>query len=158
MAIVFTFVVMIFCALPQGVQAEEPISHVVAYKSEGRLELHAGGRVVREYPAMFGLMPGSKKREGDFKTPTGTYTLSPGRRSEFHWFMPISYPNEEDKAAGRTGSAIGLHGTGQIWFRRFGQWLRLVNWTSGCIAVSDEQIDEIHGLIGDRAVPIHIRP
>jgi murein L,D-transpeptidase YafK len=89
-------------------------------------------REIARVPAAFGINPGRKGREGDKRTPEGDYTLAPARPSnQWHWFMPISYPNEDDIARamnmGRNpqnlGGAIGLHAAGDGFYTRFGKVL-----------------------------------
>ncbi len=113
------------------------------------MEVLQGGRIIRQYRV--GLGPGGlgpKGFEGDLTTPTGRYVLQGRWASVFHRFLHVSYPNAEDvrrfaerKARGEVppgktiGGDIGIHGGGSE-----------SDWTLGCIAVTDEQIDEIAAL------------
>ena len=132
-------------------------------KSERRLELRHKGTVLRSYRVALGNAPeGHKREEGDERTPEGRYVLdwrNPG--SSFHKSIHISYPNAADraaaKAAGRDpGGLIMIHGQPN----GFGWWswlLQLVDWTDGCIAVTDAEMDEIWTMV-DNGTPIEITP
>ena len=132
-------------------------------KSDRRLELLHKGTVLRSYRVALGNAPeGHKREEGDERTPEGRYVLdwrNPG--SSFHKSIHISYPNAADraaaKAAGRDpGGLIMIHGQPN----GFGWWswlLQLVDWTDGCIAVTDAEMDEIWTMV-DNGTPIEITP
>lgn len=125
------------------------------------------GQEIGRFDAVFGKNreQGHKNREGDRRTPEGDYTLSPARPSKsWGWFMPISYPNARDVAwaknhgipVSQIGGAVGLHGTGgRLWYD-FVQWWGS-DWTAGCVAVSDEDINKIRQVV-QRAIPLRIEP
>jgi murein L,D-transpeptidase YafK len=85
-----------------------------------------------------------KRVEGDERTPTGRYPLGAPRPSApFHRFIPVGYPTAGQRAEGRTGGAIGIHGPDRR-FRLLGSLTTRVDWTAGCLAVgSDAEIDRI---------------
>lgn len=123
----------------------------------------AKGKVLRTYKVALGGTPvGPKQQQGDHKTPEGNYVLDRRNpKSKFHKSIHISYPNEHDRseAAKRHVSAGGdimVYGLPN----GFG-WLRETHlaqdWTDGCIAVTDKEIDEIWDLVPD-GTPIEIRP
>jgi len=130
-------------------------------KSERRLDLIRAGKVLRSYSIALGSAPvGQKSREGDERTPEGRYILdwrNPG--SIAHKSIHISYPNAAQvKAAKVAGVAPGgnimIHGQPN----GFGWWgwlLQLVDWTDGCIAVTDSDMDEIWTMVPD-GTPIDI--
>lgn len=136
---------------------------VLVLKSERKLLLLEHGRVVKTYKVALGGEPlGPKTRHGDHRTPEGLYVID-GRNahSQFHRALHISYPNAADRARARglgvsPGGDIFLHGlpNGQGWI---GAAHRLHDWTDGCIAVTDEEIEEIWRAVPD-ATPIEIRP
>ena len=153
--------VALCAAVPAG--AADKADLVRVDKSERRLELRHKGTVLRSYRVALGNAPeGHKREEGDERTPEGRYVLdwrNPG--SSFHKSIHISYPNAADraaaKAAGRDpGGLIMIHGQPN----GFGWWswlLQLVDWTDGCIAVTDAEMDEIWTMV-DNGTPIEISP
>jgi len=130
-------------------------------KSERRMTLVSGGTIIRSYAIALGSDPvGDKQQEGDGRTPEGRYTIK-GRNaaSAFHLSLKISYPDPSDRAAAAAqgvspGGDIFIHGTPNWWIfpgRPPGDWTR------GCIAVTDDEIEEIWRLVPD-GTPIEIRP
>jgi murein L,D-transpeptidase YafK len=123
--------------------------------SEHRLTLYDGDAVLGRWKV--GIGSGGKVakcRDGDKRTPHGDYLLSPGRKSRYRTFLPISYPNREDRARGCTGSAIGIHGTGNQLKYKLGQTTGM-DWSTGCITVTNKEIDRISELVRSR-IPISI--
>lgn len=140
-----------------------PISRIVVDKSDRRLELLANDVPVRTYRVALGHSPiGPKTREGDERTPEGTYTIDGrNRRSAFHRALHISYPNAQDLARAAElsvspGGDIMIHGmrNGLGWI---GHLHVAFDWTRGCIAVTNAEIEEIWNLVPD-GIPIEIRP
>jgi murein L,D-transpeptidase YafK len=139
------------------------IQRVLVEKGARRLTLWFAGHVVREYRVALGREPiGDKRRAGDGRTPEGVYAID-GRNgaSEFHRALHISYPNAADRrsaseAGADPGGEIMIHGLpeGAEWVG--GEHLRF-DWTEGCIAVTNEEIDELWELVAD-GTPIEIRP
>ncbi|HNT43587.1 MAG TPA: L,D-transpeptidase family protein [Syntrophorhabdaceae bacterium] len=132
-------------------------------KKARRLTLLSKGQILRTYKIALGGNPeGPKEREGDGKTPEGSYIID-GRntRSGYHLSLHISYPNEKDRKRAKElgvspGAQIMIHGmkNGLGWI---GPFHTLYNWTQGCIAVTDAEIDEIAPLVPN-GTPIEIRP
>jgi murein L,D-transpeptidase YafK len=139
---------------------------VVVKKSQRKLELHSNGRVIREYRVALGGAPdGHKFREGDQRTPIGDYLLDwRNPNSAYYKSIHISYPSERDKLVSRAlgysnpGGAIMIHGLPNYVqsesLRR--QYLGR-DWTQGCIAVQNHEMDEIWQLVRD-GTPINILP
>jgi murein L,D-transpeptidase YafK len=136
---------------------------VIVLKSQRTLTLLSQGKVLRTYRVALGSSPvGAKEQQGDHKTPEGHYVLDRrNANSRFYKSIHVSYPNEQDKkkAAQRGVSAGGdimIHGLPN----GFG-WLdaahRALDWTDGCIAVTNTEMDEIWELIAD-GTSIDIRP
>jgi len=135
---------------------------ILILKKDHLMELFAGGKVIRTYQVALGqggLAP--KEREGDGRTPEGHYTIEAKYASQYHKALRISYPNAEDrKRAAKLGVSPGgsilIHGlpNGKGWI---GAAHRLYDWTLGCIAVTDEEIDEIWNLV-PLGTPVEIRP
>ncbi|MER9406723.1 L,D-transpeptidase family protein [Mesorhizobium caraganae] len=143
--------------------APERIDLVRVDKSERRLHLIGAGKLLRRYSIALGGDPvGQKGREGDERTPEGRYILdwrNPG--SVAYKSIHISYPNaaqvEAANAAGiDPGGNIMIHGqpNGFGWS---GWLLQLVDWTDGCIGVTDSDMDEIWTMVPD-GTPIEIEP
>jgi murein L,D-transpeptidase YafK len=146
------------------------VDHLEASKSEGRLVAFGEGQPLRSYRAAFGRGgAGPKTYEGDEKTPEGLYRVDARHHSaRFHRFLHVSYPNADDVArferakrrgevpAGRgIGSAIGIHGESDKALVR--ALNNRVDWTLGCIAVSDEAAEELFTAVRTDAT-IAIRP
>jgi len=135
---------------------------VLVDKSERALWLYSGGRAFRRFDGLqFGDAPqGHKRFQGDERTPEGRYTIDyRNPRSSYHLSLHISYPNGGDRAHagqyGRSpGGAIFLHGQPN----GFAAGHRMQgDWTDGCIALANHEIEELWRLIPD-GTPIEIRP
>ncbi len=129
----------------------------------GRLHLCEGGRAVTTYPVTLGSGGVDKRRQGDKRTPRGTYRLGQPRGSKkYHRFIHVGYPTKAQRQQGYTGSAIGVHGPprGAVWVGRIGlsRLLTLFDVTDGCIAVgTDEEIEEIERFVrAKKVVRIHL--
>lgn len=136
---------------------------ILIEKAERRLTLFSKGAVLKTYRIALGGNPvGPKERQGDNKTPEGTYTIDARNRdSRYHLSLHISYPNEEDQRRARAlgvapGGDIMIHGI-KNGFSWVGDAHAEVDWTRGCIAVTDEEIEEIERLAPDGTV-VEIRP
>ena len=125
---------------------------ILIEKKERRLTLISKGKVLKTYKIALGGNPnGPKERQGDNKTPEGTYVIdSRNRDSRYHLSLHISYPNEKDKERAKQlgvspGGDIMIHGI-KNGFSWVGDLHTEVDWTKGCIAVTDEEIEEIDKL------------
>lgn len=157
-----------FGALPVSAAAADgpadgPVDRVIIDKSERSLTLVNGDRPVRTYTVALGAAPkGPKRFEGDERTPEGVYTIDfRNDNSAFHLALRISYPNEADRmraleAGLDPGGQIMIHGlkNGQGWL---GERHLSDDWTDGCIAVTNAEIEEIWSLV-DLGTPVEIRP
>ena len=139
------------------------IDHLVVRKSQRRLYLMDGGRIVRSYKVALGLEPvGPKERDGDFRTPEGWYRLARRNpRSDYFLSIQISYPNAEDLERAhvhhwQTGGSIMIHGLPNH-LKNSPSYYQHNDWTDGCIAVSDADMVEIWLLTRD-GTPIDILP
>jgi L,D-peptidoglycan transpeptidase YkuD (ErfK/YbiS/YcfS/YnhG family) len=139
------------------------IDKIVIEKYARQLMLISKGEVIKTYKIALGGDPiGPKERQGDNKTPEGTYCVdSRNRDSHYHRSLHISYPNERDKKRARElgvspGGNIMIHGI-KKGFSWVGDAQSEVDWTKGCIAVTDEEIEEIDKLAPDGTV-VEIRP
>jgi murein L,D-transpeptidase YafK len=112
------------------------------------------GKIIKEYKVSFGANPKwHKEQEGDERTPEGKYILDYKKSdSSFYKAIHVSYPNEEDIAKAKRkkvnpGGQIMIHGqkNGRNWLSFI---VQKFNWTNGCIAVTNEEMDEIWNLVG----------
>lgn len=137
--------------------------YVVVNKSKRTLQLLRNDKVLRTYKVALGLRPeGHKQFEGDFRTPEGKYLLT--RRnpnSEYFLSIQVSYPNDQDVARARRqglrpGGAIMIHGQPNT-PRKPRDYYSNIDWTEGCIAVSNSDMVEIW-LMTPPDTPIEIQP
>ena len=136
---------------------------IVVYKAARRLELRRGNTVMRTYHIALGRNPvGPKIEEGDGRTPEGTYFID--RRnieSEYHLSLHISYPEDFDikRAAehhASPGGAIMIHGEPNV-LNAEGKKRLFKDWTAGCIALSNTDVDEVWRLVDD-GITVDIYP
>jgi len=139
------------------------IDKILIEKKARRLMLISKGEVLKTYKIALGGNPnGPKERQGDNKTPEGTYVIdSRNRDSRYHQSLHISYPNERDKKRARElgvspGGNIMIHGI-KNGFSWVGDAQAETDWTKGCIAVTDEEIEEIVKLAPNGTI-VEIRP
>lgn len=136
---------------------------VVVLKSDRKMMLYADDKILATYEISLGRNPvGHKTREGDSRTPEGKYVLDwRNPNSNFYRSIHVSYPNQQDTdraaAAGVSpGGDIMIHGqpngSGAL-----SPLTQRVDWTDGCIAVSDTEMTEIWHAV-DNGTPIEIRP
>lgn len=140
-----------------------PADKILIEKKERRLTLISKGKVLKTYKIALGGNPdGPKERQGDNKTPEGTYIIdSRNKDSRYHLSLHISYPNEKDKKRAKElgvspGGDIMIHGI-KNGFSWAGDLHTEVDWTKGCIAVTDEGIEEIDKLAPNGTI-VEIRP
>jgi murein L,D-transpeptidase YafK len=121
------------------------------------------GKILRTYNVALGGAPvGPKTRQGDHKTPEGKYALDHRNiHSQFYRSIHITYPNSRDVAQAKKmgvspGGDVFIHGlpNGYGWV---GKGHLLKDWTDGCIAVTNEEMDEIWMAVPD-GTPIEIEP
>ena len=135
--------------------AEAKADLLVVNKAERQLSAYSRGELLRSYRVSLGREPvGAKLRQGDRRTPEGTYVMdshNPG--SAFHRALHVSYPSAGDVARARAGAydpggEIMVHGihNGLGWV---GRAHRFVDWTVGCIAVTDPEIEELYRIVAD---------
>ncbi len=136
---------------------------IVIVKSERTLTLYSKGKILRTYKVALGTEPiGAKQRAGDHKTPEGGYFVDSKKdKSRFHRAMHISYPNNADRARSRKlgvspGGDIEIHGLGDK-YGWIGSAHRRFDWTDGCIALTNEEIDEVYRLVRV-GTPVEIKP
>ena len=150
-------------AYAQAAKDNATATFIVVEKSKRVLTLFSGKKVLKSYRIALGGNPeGHKQQEGDSRTPEGRYIIdTKNPNSSFHLSLHISYPNKNDRASARKrgvspGGAIMIHGTPDA--------LTTLNaigfysdWTAGCIAVTNSDIEEIYASI-KTGTPIVIKP
>jgi len=123
------------------------VTRIQVFKADRRMQLLHNDMLLREFTFELGFAPeGHKEQEGDGRTPEGAYLID--RRnpnSSFHLSLGISYPNANDVAAARAkgvkpGGDIFIHGTPD-------RWRNTPNWTWGCIAVTNAEMEEIYVMV-----------
>lgn len=136
---------------------------ILVEKSAHRMTLYANGQEIRSYRVSLGRGgPAPKQQEGDQLVPEGRYHIDARNpASAYHLSLKISYPDAADQAAAATrgesaGSNIMIHGlrNGLGWL---GRAHLLVDWTAGCIAVTNGEMEEIWRVVPE-GTPIEIRP
>ena len=139
------------------------VTHIVVNKSLRELLLLHGESVLRSYRIALGRNPvGPKTHEGDGKTPEGRYIVDRRNpRSAYHLALHLSYPNSADcdRARDARSRSRRRHHDPRPSERQWPSRERTpqTDWTQGCIAVTDEEMDEIWELVAD-GTPIEINP
>ncbi|MFW8633870.1 L,D-transpeptidase family protein [Cribrihabitans pelagius] len=139
------------------------VTSIVVNKGARKMYLLHHEEVLKQYDVDLGFAPlGTKSIEGDGRTPEGTYLID--RRnpnSRYHLSVGISYPNQQDREAAlamgrKPGGDIFIHGE-PVNARERKRAARVDDWTAGCIAVSNEEIEEIYAMVQD-GTTITLRP
>jgi len=128
--------------------AGKPVDRIIVKKSAHRMYLYRDGKSVKTMRVSLGKKRGPKLKQGDFKTPTGKYTIVGKRCHPIKYrALYLSYPNAEDrekaaKAGVKPGDLITIHG--QPYWNRDGHGDSYTlghDWTNGCIAVTNKDLD-----------------
>lgn len=135
---------------------------ILIEKAKRKLTLLKDGKAVKSYRVSLGPnSEGPKTRQGDGRTPEGHYVIDRRNRySHYHRALHVSYPNAADRARAQklhvsTGGDIMIHGLPNGY--GFASKVPLPDWTLGCIAVNDEEIEQIWSAVPDGA-PVEIKP
>jgi murein L,D-transpeptidase YafK len=149
-------------APPQMVPQAARADLVEVFKGERRMELRRQGRLLKAYRVALGFAPlRHKEREGDGRTPEGSYTVDARNpKSAFHLSLRVSYPDERDR---NRACKLGVAPGGDIYIHGLPNGLRKLwtphprrDWTNGCVAVTDDEMREIWSLVPTGArVVIH---
>jgi len=157
------FICFFIMVLSLNALSDTKADKVIVKKSQAKLLLMYKGKVIKEYHVAFGAEPkGHKQQEGDERTPEGKYVLDYKKsNSSFYKAIHISYPNEQDKVHAKKlgvdpGGLIMIHGQ-KNGFGLFSFITQKFNWTNGCIAVTNSEMDEIWEAV-DENTPIEILP
>lgn len=144
--------------LSQNRQAD----HILITKHTHTLTLFSNGNILGTYKVALGRSAGPKQQAGDHRTPEGQYMVDAHNRdSRFHRALHLSYPNANDRMRAarthtKTGGDIMIHGLLPA-FAIFGTLQHTADWTDGCIAVSNAEMDTIFRLVPD-GTPVDIEP
>lgn len=152
----------------EKIRKETPITEIKVYKANRVIKLLHREEVIRVYPMRLGFSPkGHKHQEGDGKTPEGRYTIDwRNGKSEFYKSLHVSYPNKKDVLRAEQlgvlpGGNIMIHGSGSNHEHDtqadLMEYLPKKDWTTGCIAVRNIDMDEVWSLVDDGTV-IEIYP
>ena len=148
-----------FCEIPNNIHVDK----IIVKKKERKLILVKDGVEIKKYDVSLGKNSiGKKDREGDGKTPEGTYVIDYHKQdSSYHLALHISYPDDVDIKRAKEnnvapGGAIMIHGikNGLGWVGALHHYL---DWTAGCIAVTNREIEEIWRAVPDKTI-IEITP
>ena len=133
----------------QSIPNDAIIDKVFVDKSARTLQLLSDNKVIKSYPIALGGNPtGHKQQQGDQRTPVGSYTLDyKNEKSGYYRSIHISYPNAADKARAKSrgvsaGGDIMIHGQ-KNGFGALGVLNQQRDWTEGCIAVTNDEMDAI---------------
>jgi len=161
--IVATVGLFIFLHSNDSIDKSVKIDKIIIEKSKRELQVYSNNKLIKTYRISLGRNPvGKKEFEGDKKTPEGQYLIDDKNpNSGYHKNLGVSYPNNQDiKNAERIGKNPGgeikIHGI-KNGFGWIGKFHLLVDWTAGCIAVTNEEIDELYDIIRI-GTPIVIKP
>jgi murein L,D-transpeptidase YafK len=156
-------VAVLLSAVASPLTAEQKTDRIIVHKHTRTLDLMHAGQVIKTYKIALGSEPvGPKATQGDHRTPEGTYVIdSRNANSKFHRSLHISYPNAADRERARKlgvspGGDIFIHGLPNG-YGFVGAAHRARDWTDGCIAVTDQEIEEIWRAV-DNSTPVEILP
>lgn len=147
----------------QKLSSNIKIDSLVVTKSKRELMAFSNGQLIKTYKISLGKNPfGDKEFEGDKKTPEGIYFINAKNpNSGYYKNLGISYPNKHDlevsKKIGKpTGGDVKIHGlkNGIGFISKFQRWY---DWTAGCIALTDQEVDELYNTV-DIGTKIEIKP
>lgn len=159
---IFTFAVLLACSVFTSLSnaSEIKADFVLVKKSARLLFVMNGNKIIKHYRVSLGKNPiGHKVKQGDNRTPEGIYTIDfRNPQSKFHYSLHINYPSKSDREAARKrnvnpGGDIYIHGLPNG--KNFPELYKGVDWTNGCIGLSNHEIIELAGLIPD-GTPIQI--
>jgi murein L,D-transpeptidase YafK len=163
--VLIVLALVVYCILPDKRSPPSALRYDLLKVEKSKRLLHAfsGGKCIKTYRIALGQQPvGHKEFEGDGKTPEGTYQISlKNRNSRFHKSLGISYPDKKDIEHARQlgkppGGDVMIHGLMNR-FAFLGKRHRMQDWTLGCIAVTNEEIDELFYAV-NIGTPIEIKP
>ena len=147
----------------QTLERDEKVDLILVSKVRHRLYLLSAGKVLKEFKVSFGfgLQQGPKLKEGDGRTPEGNYVVElKNPQSNYHLALKVSYPNAQDRSRAKKlkvnpGSDIMIHGLPTKFIDSLVPEViqrihTLRDWTQGCIAVTDSEIEQIYSLVEEQ--------
>jgi murein L,D-transpeptidase YafK len=155
-------ITLLLLAIATQLRAEQKADRIIVNKKARTMELMHAGHALKTYKIVLGSEPiGPKTRQGDHRTPEGDYVIDRrNAQSQFHRSLHISYPDAADRDHARKlgvspGGDIFIHGLPNG-YGFIGAAHRACDWTDGCVAVTDHEIEEIWKL-ADNGTPVEIR-
>jgi murein L,D-transpeptidase YafK len=153
----------LFRTVPAMAEASQRADFILVEKFQRKLTLYKNQIAIQSYQVALGSQPvGSKQKEGDGRTPEGDYTIDfKHPKSRFHFALRLSYPSKAEQGLAASngysaGSDIMIHGI-RNGFGFIGSQHRRFDWTDGCIAVTNEEIEDIWHYV-DLGTTIRIVP
>jgi murein L,D-transpeptidase YafK len=133
-----------------GIKKGDVIDYIEVHKEDREMMVYSNGELLKTYDIALGFRPDGKKHfQGDGKTPEGVYYINDKNPNSIaHKNLGVSYPNSEDINYARDngtspGGDIKIHGLMRRW-EKFGMFHKYVDWTGGCIAVTNPEMDELY--------------
>lgn len=150
LAVILVSSLLLFTSQSSAVKDLPAINLILIEKSKRSMSIYHQDKLLKKYNIALGASPkGKKEKQGDCKTPEGEYFItSKNKSSRYHLSLTISYPNNQDKENARKlavspGDNILIHGI-KSHYSWLGRWHTLVDWTLGCVAVTNAEIEEIY--------------
>lgn len=161
--VLVVFLSLVTFAADNSAALTTTVDAIVVAKANRTMTLMRDGKPLKTYKvALSRESVGPKEREGDHRVPEGQYIIdSKNPHSRFHLALHISYPNAVDRERARKlgvkrGGNIEIHGVGSA-YGWIGSLQRQIDWTDGCIAVTNSEIEEIWKIV-PIGTPLEIRP
>jgi murein L,D-transpeptidase YafK len=155
--------IVYYIAPEKKLPAGATIDKIIVLKSKRELQAYQQGQLIKTYKISLAAQPfGKKEFEDDQKTPEGIYYIDgKNPNGDYYKNLGVSYPNEADKVRAKklgksAGKEIKIHGIKNN-FEIAGKFHRWYDWTAGCIAVTNEEIDELYKAV-KIGTPVEIRP
>jgi murein L,D-transpeptidase YafK len=162
-AATFLLILLLLTTATQTAPQTITVDRILIEKSAHTMKLMHHGEILKSYKVSLSRVPiGAKERAGDHKVPEGQYIVdSKNRQSKFHLALHVSYPNVADRERAKKlgadpGGNIEIHGLDSA-YAWVGSLHRTMDWTDGCIAVTNLEIEEIFPLV-PVGTPVEIRP
>jgi murein L,D-transpeptidase YafK len=154
--------VIISLVLLAAISTPQQVTKIVVTKSDHTMTLYHDQTKLQSFRVSLGSHPGPKQQAGDRKTPEGLYVVdAKNSTSRFHHAFHLSYPNAQDRARAEKlrvnpGGDIEIHGQMEslAWL---GPIARHFDWTAGCIALTNDEIDAIWPIVSV-GTPVEIKP